>query len=92
MEIGPISPLTTGSAAAVSGAADNMVQLVAAVHGLNRRRFMERGQQMRVRRTGYKSAVVELFDGESGEILDELPPEAVLRMMTELEKEREEEE
>jgi uncharacterized FlaG/YvyC family protein len=30
-------------------------------------------------------------DRETGEVIDELPPDAVLRMMAELEKEREEE-
>lgn len=33
--------------------------------------------------------MVDLVDLESGEILDELPPEEVLRMMAELEKKRE---
>jgi uncharacterized FlaG/YvyC family protein len=34
---------------------------------------------------------VDVVDRETGEVLDELPPEEVLRMMAELEKDREEE-
>jgi len=40
---------------------------------------------------GKRPAMVDLVDLETGEILDELPPEQVLRMMEELEKERDEE-
>src|ERR1019366_5548708 len=38
-----------------------------------------------------RAANRHLVDRETGEVIDELPPDAVLRMMAELEKEREEE-
>jgi uncharacterized FlaG/YvyC family protein len=65
-----------------------MQQVVAAVHKLNRLEFLERGRELKLRRAG-KRPVMEVVDRETGEILDELPPEEVLRMMAELEKERE---
>ena len=64
--------------------------VVAAIHRLNRSESLERGRELRLRRraAGQKPAV-DVVDQASGEILDELPPEAVLRMMDELEKSRE---
>ena len=65
-------------------------EVVAAIHRLNRSESLERGRELRLRRraAGQKPAV-DVVDQASGEILDELPPEAVLRMMDELEKRRE---
>jgi uncharacterized FlaG/YvyC family protein len=65
-------------------------QLVIAVRGLNRQEFLERGRELRLRRgPAGKRPVVELVDRETGDVVDEFPPEEILRMMTELEKERE---
>ncbi|SPE42384.1 hypothetical protein SBA3_5260002 [Candidatus Sulfopaludibacter sp. SbA3] len=65
-------------------------QLVAAIRWLNQPEFLERGRELKLRRgAAGKRLTVEVVDRETGEILDELPPEAVLRMMAELEKERE---
>jgi uncharacterized FlaG/YvyC family protein len=67
-----------------------MRQLVSAIRGLNRPEFLERGRELKLRRGGSgKRPLVDVVDRETGEVLDELPPEAVLRMMAELEKERE---
>ena len=65
-------------------------QVVAAVHRLNQSELLEHGRQLRLRkRAPGKTPMVDLVDLETGEILDELPPEAVLRMMAELETDRE---
>jgi uncharacterized FlaG/YvyC family protein len=65
-------------------------EVVAAIHRLNRSESLERGRELRLRRraAGQKPAV-DVVDQATGEILDQLPPEAVLRMMAELEKSRE---
>jgi uncharacterized FlaG/YvyC family protein len=69
-----------------------MSQLVVAIRGLNRPELLEQGREYRLRRRATeKRPAVDLLDLETGEVLDEFPPEAVLRMMAELEKEREEE-
>jgi uncharacterized FlaG/YvyC family protein len=66
------------------------MQVVAAVRKLNRSEFAERGREMKVRRNAAgRRLLVDVVDRETGEILDELPPEEVLRMMDELEKVRE---
>jgi uncharacterized FlaG/YvyC family protein len=62
-------------------------EVVAAIHKLNRSESLEQGRELRLRRkaAGQRPAV-HVVDRATGEILDELPPEAVLRMMAELEK------
>jgi hypothetical protein len=64
-------------------------QLVAAVRFLNQAEFLERGRELKLGKAPGKRRTVEVVDRETGEVLDELPPEAVLQMMAELEKERE---
>jgi len=69
-----------------------MGQLVAAIRGLNQTELLEQGREYRLRRRAAgKQPTVDLVDRETGEVLDELPPGAVLRMMAELEKDRDEE-
>jgi uncharacterized FlaG/YvyC family protein len=69
-----------------------MRQLVAAIRRLNRPELLEQGREFKLRRRAAgRRPVVDVVDPETGEVLDELPPEEVLRMMAELEEEREEE-
>ena len=64
--------------------------VVAAIHKLNRSESLERGRELRLRtRAAAKRFAVDVVDRATGEILDEIPPEAVVRMMAELEKSRE---
>jgi|HubBroStandDraft_1064217.scaffolds.fasta_scaffold857065_1 hypothetical protein len=94
MEIGLI-----GRESIVASAADAALyslaavrELVSAIGGLNREEFLQHGHELKLRRgVGKHPAMVDLVDQETGEVLDELAPEQVLRMMNELEKEREEE-
>jgi uncharacterized FlaG/YvyC family protein len=63
--------------------------VVAAIHKLNRPE-LERGREFKMRkRAAGQRPIVDVLDRETGDILDELPPEAVLRMAAELEKDRE---
>jgi len=91
MGIGPLSRISM-SAAGAPESTELMRELVIALRELNRQEFQERGRELKLRRgVGKRPAMVDLVDLETGEILDELPPEQVLRMMEELEKERDEE-
>ena len=66
-----------------------MPQLVAAIGVLNRGEFEARGQARKLRRgAAGKPLLVELVEQESGDVIDLLPPEEVLRMAAELEKDR----
>ena len=66
-------------------------QLVAAARSLNRAELLGQGRTLRLRRGAPgKGPRVQVVDRESGEVVDELPPEAVLRMVDELERQREE--
>lgn len=93
MGIGPLGRVSVGAAAA-SAAQDSLGatrELVFAIDGLNRQEFLQRGRELKLRRgAGRRPTTVDLVDLETGEVLDELPPEQVLRMMDELEKDREE--
>jgi hypothetical protein len=95
MEIGPLSRLSMGAAVSAHGAAqylEQTLELVFAIGGLNRHEFRQQGRVLTLRLgLGKRPAMVDLVDLETGEVLDELPPEQVLRMMFELEKESDEE-
>jgi uncharacterized FlaG/YvyC family protein len=90
MEIGPLNRISAGTPAVGEGTQENLAQLVSAIRTLNGMEFLGRGRELKLRRGAGRRPMVELLDLETGEVLDELPPEQVLRMMTELEKEREE--
>ncbi len=97
MEIGPLNlnrvPMSAPVATDVGQESPALMsQLVVAIRLLNRPEFLEQGREYTLRRgAAGKRAVVHLVDRETGEVLDEFPPEEVLRMMAELEKESEEE-
>ncbi len=91
METGPlnrismVTPVETGAGESMELAR----QLVIAIRGLNQSGFLEQGRQLKLRRAAArKRPAVDVVDVETGEILDELEPEDVLRMMTELEHAR----
>ena len=86
MEIGPLNRI--GSLPAEPYDAG---QLVAATRALNNAELLGQGRTLRLRRgAGGKRLRVQVVNRDTGEVMDELPPEAVLRMMNELEKTREE--
>jgi uncharacterized FlaG/YvyC family protein len=94
MEIGPLTRVTISAPVAADAAQESlgmMRQLVAAIRGLNQTEFLEQGREFKLRRRAARPPMVAVVDRETGEILDELPPEEILRMMAELEIEREEE-
>jgi uncharacterized FlaG/YvyC family protein len=81
---------TTGDDAAAQETVWLTRQVVAAIHRLNRPELLDRGRELKLRkRASGQRPMVDVVDPETGEVLDQLPPEAVLRMMDELEKDRE---
>ena len=93
MGIGPLQRVAISAPVAADTAPEGlglMRELVVAIRTLNRPEFLERGREWKLRkRAPGKRPLVDLVDRETGEILDELPPEQVLRMMAALEKEPE---
>jgi len=91
MGIGPLHGVSLGAEIGATGQ-DNlalMQQLVAAVRALNRGELEARGRVWKLRRgASGKAVTVELVEEESGDVIDLLPPEEVLRMAAELEKDR----
>lgn len=93
MEIGPLARASMGAPATAANPAQEPLwlvrEVVAAIHKLNRPELLERGRELKLRRRAAgQRPIVDVLDRETGEILDELPPEAVLRMMAELEEDR----
>jgi len=95
MEIGPLSRISVGAPVAADAIQESLgltQQLVAAIRGLNRTEMLEQGREFKLRRRAAgKRPMVDLVDRETGEVLDELFPEEVLRMAGELEQEQDEE-
>ncbi len=95
MEIGPLNRISLSVPVTADAGQESLGltrQLIVAIRGLNRPEFLEQGREYRLqRRAAGKRLIVDVIDRETGEVLDELPPEEVLRMMAELEIEREEE-
>jgi len=95
MGIGPLNRVSVSAPVAADAAQESlgpMRELVAAIRWLNRPELLEQGREFQLRRRAAgKRPIVDVVDRETGEVLDELPPEEVLRMMAELEKDREEE-
>jgi hypothetical protein len=95
MEIGPLHRVSASAPLAADAAQESldlMRELVIAVRTLNRPEFLERGREWKLRRrVAGRRPMVDVVDRETGEIFDELPPEQVLRMAAELEKEHERE-
>lgn len=93
MEIGPLNRVSISAPVAADAVQESlglMPELVVAIRTLNRPEFLERGREWKLRRRAVgRRPMVEVVDRETGEILDELPPEQVLRMAAELEKEPE---
>ena len=93
MGIGPLNRVSVSAPVAAAAAQESlgpMRELVIAIRTLNRPEFLERGLEWRLRRGAPgRRTLVDLVDRGTGEIFDQLPPEQVLRMAAELEKERE---
>jgi hypothetical protein len=92
METGPLSRVSMVAPVVPDAVQESLGltrQLVTAIRGLNRPEFLERGREWQLRRgAAGKRPIVDLVDLETGEVLDELSPEEVFRMMAGLEKER----
>lgn len=93
MEIGPLNrmpaPVPVASDA-VPESLSVMRELVVAIRGLNQSEFLPQGRELKLRRgAAGKRPGVDLVDAETGEILDEVAPETILRMMAERDKEHE---
>ena len=93
MEIGPLRRVSMTSPPAADATRESLGLvrgLVAAIHTLNRPELLERGREWRLRRgAAGRRPMVDLVDRETGEVLDELPPDEVLRMLAELEERHE---
>ena len=95
MEIGPLSRVSISAPVAPDAMQESLgltQQLVAAIRGLNRAEMLEQGREFKLhRRAAGKRPMVDLVDRETGEVLDELLPEDILRMVRELGQEQDEE-
>ena len=95
MEIGPLSRMPIGLPVVAETAPENQEltrELIIAIRGLNQTEFLAEGRELKLRRAGAgKRPTVDVRDRETGDVIDELPPEEILRMMAELKNQQEEE-
>ena len=90
MGIGSLNGISMSAAVGGFGQ-DNLVpieELVAAIRAVNRGELEARGRVWKLRRGAGKPVIVELVQQDSGDVIDLLLPEEVVRMAAGLEKER----
>ena len=92
MGIGPVNRVSLSAPAeSAAGRADSGVMLrevVAAIRGLNASEMLGNRRELQSRRNRSGRFVIEVVDRETGEILGELPPEEVLHLADEMQRER----
>jgi uncharacterized FlaG/YvyC family protein len=56
-------------------------QIVTAISGLNKSEFLGQGRELAFRRDPEtRHPVIQIIDQDSGDVIDQLPPETVLRL------------
>jgi len=91
MEIAPVNSVGNGAAAALSSttaSAGNDIpvrQVVAAIHEINKSELMGEGKQLSFTRDpDTHRPVIQIIDQSTGEVLDQLPPESLIRLAEQL--------
>lgn len=91
MEINPLNRLgvnlTIGPAQTPSATTPGDSQIVAAVRGLNQSEFLSQNHTLTYKRdpkTGHM--VIQIVERDSGDVVDQIPPEAVLRLSDEIKR------
>jgi len=85
MDIHPISPAGANTmASAATPAADAQApvrQVIAAVHQVNKAELMGQGRQLAFSRDPEtRQPIIQIVDQDSGEVIDQIPPETVLQL------------
>jgi len=93
MEIGPINPINVSAAINAPATTQDSVayvrQLVTAIRGLNKSELLGQGRELSFTRDpDTQRPVIQILDRDSGEVIDQIPPEMVLQMATEVDKEQ----
>lgn len=89
MEIPPLNSVSLGSPIGTVTAPSNgdapVRQVVAAIHDLNKSGLMGEGRQLSFTRDpDTHKPVIQIIDESTGEVLDQLPPESVIRLAEQL--------
>lgn len=90
MEIGPINRVLSAPVVSTPASTDDPAaerQVVMAVQGLNKSEMMGTARELAYRRDPKSQRIiVQIVDKASGEVVDQIPPESVVRMMEELKR------
>jgi len=91
MDISPVKSVGNSADAALStnaAPAGNDIpvrQVVAAIHEINKSELMGEGKQLSFTRDpDTRRPVIQIIDQSTGEVLDQLPPESLLRLAEQL--------
>jgi uncharacterized FlaG/YvyC family protein len=94
MEIGPINPLNmnapvTTTSSTPQDSASFVRQIVTAIRGLNKTELLGQGRELAfVRDPNTQKPIIQILDRDSGEVIDQLPPETILRLAADIDKEQ----
>jgi len=89
MEIGPINPLNMSVPVSTTTApqdnASFVRQIVTAIRGLNKSELLGQGREIAFTRDPEtQRPVIQIRDQDSGEVIDQLPPEGLLQLAEQL--------
>jgi uncharacterized FlaG/YvyC family protein len=93
MGIGPVNPLSMSApvytASTEQDNASFVRQIVTAIRGLNKSELLGQGREIAFTRDPEtQRPVIQIVDRDSGEVVDQLPPETLLQLATQLENNR----
>lgn len=92
MGIGPVNQVNLSAPVDITTELTNLGvtlrEIVTAIRGLNESELMGNQRELRMTRNRKGRALIELVDRETGEILGELPPDEVVTMADELQREQ----
>ena len=89
MEIGPINPqnlnVPVNTAPTQQSSESTVRQIVTAIRGLNKSELLGQSRELAfIRDPETQRRVIQILDKDSGEVIDQLPPETVLQMAAQL--------
>jgi len=93
MSIGPINSINmsapVNTVTAQQESLSSVRQIVTAIRGLNKSELLGQGRELAFRRDPQtQHPVIQIIDQDTGDVIDQVPPEAVLLLAAQLEKQQ----
>ena len=93
MAIGPLSSVNmsapVNTVPAQQETTSSVRQIVTAIRGLNKSELLGQGRELTFRRDPQtQHPVIQIIDQDTGDVIDQVPPEAVLLLAAQLDKQQ----